>query len=412
MIVGEEWVNQDPLTISATQLQVFQLFEATLCPATKHRVDCKCDTIKRHYGPRPFKCTRFGCQFFRTGFESAADQNRHVLTHDRPYLCDRPNCEFGKIGFSSKSRLHAHLKYHENHKLISRAPEADIDGEDDMRLFLKDAVKDDNVDIVRAFNSEIRKFAEPLLREAVESSSLRMLELLLEASEGIQINQSKVLLWAVGAGNMAATQMLLDWGASAGKEYLWHKCISDAMSKRSPKMLELLLQYNTEDTSFESMIYDLYDSDIFIKDMNSVEEANVIMCLGLLRDWSSEKEHMGRVLTMNARKCCSIAIASFLLERGVDVNFHGKKHLTSLSTALYFASAKKGQRAANLMKFLLESGADPLLKPSRSTQLIANRPGPRNIQKWLGMTWEQLVEDSAKVHTASQKPAKERGALF
>lgn len=408
-ILGEKWVNQDPLTISTTQLRVFRLFEAALCPAKGHREDCKCNTIKRHYGPRPFKCNRFGCQFFRTGFESAADRNRHISTHDRPYRCDQPSCEFGNIGFSIKSRLNAHLKYYENHKSIPRVSESDIKGEYYMHLFLVDAVEADNVNVVRAFSSEVLQFAESLICHAAKSSSLRMLELLLEISKGIAIDQSKALYSAVDGDNMASTQLLLDRGASLDEKYGGRPCIWPAMSKKSPKMVELLLQYDNEGRLYKFMISQLRGSNFLPSKLDLVGEANAITCLGFVRDWSNEKDTMEELFKMNASRSCSVVIANFFLQRGVDVNSYGRS--TKGGTALYFASARRSQRAAELMKLLLESGADPVLRPGRSTKLIADKPGPRNIQKWFGITWEQLVENSAKVYAASLASAKETGAL-
>ncbi|KAL9036630.1 MAG: hypothetical protein Q9214_006046 [Letrouitia sp. 1 TL-2023] len=283
-----------------------------------------------------------------------------------------------------------------------------------MYLLLQDAVKNDDVDTVRAFTSEVVKFAMPLLCRAVQSSSLGILELLLEACEGLQIDQSNVLRCAVEADNLAATQMLLDRIASISDsqdklddmDYIYF-----ALRQRLPKMVELLLQYTTKDVFHKRKINIHYFKELIPSIPNPIEEANAIKCLGLLQNWI-KSENFDQCFKLNARGCCSVAIASFLLQSGVDVDTCSKPLGFRSSTALYSASKKNNQRAAELIRFLLESGANPLFRSTLYARYIADRPGPKNIQKWLGITWEQLVKDSAKVYDASLAPTKVHDAII
>jgi ankyrin repeat protein len=63
-------------------------------------------------------------------------------------------------------------------------------------------------------------------------------------------------------------------------------------------------------------------------------------------------------------------------------------------TPLHHAAKKTTTAAAELMKFLLLSGANPntsaLVRGKTLTPSMER--GARNISKWLGMTWDELVK--------------------
>lgn len=327
------------------------------------------------------------------------DRDRHLRIHDRPYRCDRVNCEFSQIGFSSESRLKVHLKYHQEKTKIHLDQQAEINSHDDMEELLLDAVKADNLAAVGNFISEVPKFAKQLIRQAVQSASCEMLELLLEACDDLQMNPLDVLPWAVKADNFEATQILLDWGASAdgGFSYIYH-----AMKNRSAEMIEVLLQYDLVENPLST--HSIYTITHVIPSRSEPDsDAKAIKCLSLLKNRTTERKPFDDCFIKNANLGCSIAIVRFLLQSGVDVNTRGAVGSADANTALYEASKKRGKSAAELMRFLPESGADPSLRGSR--KLIADKPGPRNISKWFGISWEQLVEESAKVYAGSSLPA-------
>ncbi|KAL8828541.1 MAG: hypothetical protein Q9191_002532 [Dirinaria sp. TL-2023a] len=182
---GESWVNEDPLTISTTQWRVHVLFEEILCSSPSNHA-----AMKRQYGSRLFKCNRLGCPLFRTGFESKPERDRHLRSHNRPYKCDRPNCDFAQMGFGSQARLTAHLRYHEKPTEGFMAARTESYEDDELELVLLDAVKANDLDFVR---DDVPRFRKALLFEAVKSSSLAMLELLLQECDREQINVWGVL---------------------------------------------------------------------------------------------------------------------------------------------------------------------------------------------------------------------------
>ena len=385
-------MDEDPLTISVTQLRVHGLLEAALCPSPDHRQGCECATLQRQYGSRLFKCSRLGCPFFRTGFEAKSERDRHLQTHNRPYKCDRPNCDFSHMGFGSQARLNVHLQHHEKQGRTPVAHLTNVDhNDDDVELIILDAVEANDLDLVRDFTVEIPRFSKKLLSHAVVSSSCEMLELLLEACKSEQDIGSTILSDAVRANNLEATRALLNRGAS---NYDLVSCISYAMINVSPEMIKVLLQYDTKDSRpkrFGSLSLRMpLPPDRF-------KEARVIQCLSLLRDRTKETKAFENCFVENAQRCYSIAIAKFLLRNGVNVNTTRRGY-----TALFWASTRRDQRAAELMRFLLESGADPDFKSIRKgVTPIADNHGPRNISEWLGISWEQLVEESRKKYAAS-----------
>ena len=400
-MLGVEWINHDPLTISSTQVRVFQLLESIVCQTSSHQENCKCNTMKGIYGPRLFKCNRFGCLLFRSGFESAKDRDLHLRTHDRPYRCDRPKCEFGQIGFSSQTRLNAHMKQHQANESTLQLPLFNITDCDDMEIFLLDAVEANNLDVIRKSASEVPSFAEQLIRKALQYGSRQMLESLLAACSSLRVAELCVLPWAVEANNLEAAQILLDQGHPVRQMKDDMKCMYLAISRCLPDMIEILLPYDPKDTSTSARKKNL--CAMIPMESGAELEARIIKCLDLLKKWPRDRHQFPDCLKINAQRGCSIAIAKFLLKTGVHVDHRGAS--SSGATALYLASGRKNQRAAEMMKFLWESGADPGKTPSGGRTRMSNRPGPANISKWFGVSWEQLVNESQKVYAESKQEA-------
>ena len=297
------------------------------------------------------------------------------------------------MGFGSQARLNVHLRHHEKQGTTPVARLAEVDNNDDVELILLDAVKANDLDLVRDFIEDVPRFHDKLLEEAVKLSSCEMLDALLNACNSEENIESTVLAYAVDADNLEAMRKLLDRGVSLHSKLGKYECMSHAMNNDSPEMIKLLLPYNPVQGSTQPILSHLIPSS---SQAEASREARVIQCLSLLRDWTREKQGFEKCFRTNAERCYSITIAEYLLRIGVDVNtreLDGK-------TALYWASSNKSKRSAELMKFLLESGADVELRP-KSIKSIGDRPGPRNISKWLGVSWEQLVEESRKKHAAS-----------
>lgn len=320
-----------------------------------------------------------------------------MRTHDRPYKCDRPNCDFSHMGFGSQARLNVHLQYHEKQgksPVAHIAHPVDSNDNEDVELIIIDAVKADDLDLVRDFIADVPRFSKKLLRQAVVSSSCEMLEVLLEACNSGQEVESSVLADAVKADNLEATRLLLNRGASVNSFFEVRGCIYHAMKNRSPEMIKVLM---ASSSVREASFIAIFDMLPLLPDIS--QEARTIQCLSLLRGWTKSEKVLEYCFVGNAQRCCSIAIAEYLLQHGVDVNTSTENGRISL----YLASHSKSKRAAELMKFLLESGADPRMASGPRDRPVADRPGPRNISKWFGISWEQLVEESQQKHATSLK---------
>ena len=385
--------------------------ESLLCRSAHHQERCKCAFIKDIYGSKPFKCPRFGCPTFRNGFESAEDRDLHLKTHDRPYRCDWPACDFGHIGFASQTRLNAHLKLHKgNDTAFQTSKDTHVD-RIYMERILLDAIKADDIDVIRASASEVPNFAETLLEEAVETTSPETLLLLLEICSGhVVLQNSPVLKRAIDIDNLDAVRLLLDRGFHyyALDWFANDKYLTGAILNRSPDMLKLLFQYYPEHV--RNINYYVPSSRFLPLDPSPELEARVVKCLGLLKTWTvNPRIYFTECFTNNSVGTLSIAVAKYLLKNGVSINAPDLTQSPS-ATALYLASAKTSLRAAELMKFLLESGASPEAKPNGETGSLSQRPGPANISQWFGLSWDQLVEESQKVYALSRPTGKKKNS--
>lgn len=305
------------------------------------------------------------------------------------------------MGFGSQARLNVHLQHHEKQGTSTMAHLAEINNNEDVELILLDAVKENDLDLIRDFIADVPNFHKKLLRQAVNSSSCEMLEVLLNACNSEENVESTILVHTVKADNLEASRMLLDRGASVDSRLGGHECMNHAMRNLSPEMIKLLLPYKPVQGTMAGRSLNMYWGVCCVipSQAGTSKEARAIQCLSLLRDWTREDKAFERCFKVNAERSRSIAIAEYLLRNGVDVNTRMQRG----NTALYAASAKNTQRAAEFMKFLLESGADPHAEVSSTSHPIADRPGPQNISKWLGISWEQLVEESREKHAASLK---------
>jgi ankyrin repeat protein len=116
----------------------------------------------------------------------------------------------------------------------------------------------------------------------------------------------------------------------------------------------------------------------------------------LLSQWESVGEikklkaaKLSYALGVVARTTCSIPLGRALLQYGADVN--GQKGKLAVSP-LQFAARKSSIENAEFMRFLLSAGADPE-HVSRSRK-PADEIGAKEIVRWLGMTWNELVEQT------------------
>jgi hypothetical protein len=106
-----------------------------------------------------------------------------------------------------------------------------------------------------------------------------------------------------------------------------------------------------------------------------------------------DTKYLGSTLAYVAQSCCSVRLATCLIEAGASVDHRNSARYL---TPLHHAARKTSAEAAELMKFLLECGADPEIEAGRSERRIRDEKGAKGISKWLGISWDELVEQIKK----------------
>ncbi|KAJ0114753.1 hypothetical protein J7T55_004494 [Diaporthe amygdali] len=92
-----------------------------------------------------------------------------------------------------------------------------------------------------------------------------------------------------------------------------------------------------------------------------------------------------------SRRCCSIDIAKFLLANGANID--GEQGGWSSKKPIVVAARKSSREAARFIEFLVKEGAStPIWVKGKA---LSELTGPRNIQQWIGITWEELIENNA-----------------
>lgn len=110
-----------------------------------------------------------------------------------------------------------------------------------------------------------------------------------------------------------------------------------------------------------------------------------------------ERTYLGAALGRVAATCRSVKLARYLVDAGAPVDF---RRSSKFLTPLHYAVTSDTPEAAELVKFLLVLGADPLAfsesipKHGKKIRRIRDEVGAKGISKWLGMSWDDLVENA------------------
>lgn len=98
---------------------------------------------------------------------------------------------------------------------------------------------------------------------------------------------------------------------------------------------------------------------------------------------------LGGALGNVAKTTYSLVLAKALLEYGAQIDFRRSSYYL---TPLHHTARQASPQAAELLKFLLYHGADPEPQSRRAKLKISEEKGPRNIAKWVGMSWDELIQ--------------------
>jgi Ankyrin repeat len=314
------------------------------------------------------------------------------------------------MGFQSQSQFQKHwLRCHQD---TAPKPNQLIDDPDDDEIqpLLFDLVTMGKLDEVSRLLPRFRELPREVKKElkklAAFAGSLAMVQLLLETFSPANDVSYNIIVESMKGENIE----VLSWAASEFQiedfhSYQLEPIHGAAMSSSAAEVLELW------EKNFSKL--NLWKSPCVVHAslIRAVKSPMLEIRLSTIwkeRALSGELNtgHLGIALKAVAETTCSIVLAKVLLECGADINF---KRTTMISerTPLHVAATKTTVAAAELMKFLLLSGADPNVsaevKRDKSggnrgryqrteTRTPSMERGAQNISKWLGMTWDQLVK--------------------
>ena len=403
-MVGGSWVNFDPLTTSQMMVRIQEQYES-LATDTGRLAQ-----IQLHYGSRLFKCTYMFCANSRRGFETRGERDMHVQNHGTPWKCSLPNCDFSTIGFSSKKRRDDHwLRLH-----LPTASELQERGGN--------------------FESLDPEEAQPLLFGFIIQEDVQNVQALLSSPGGTNLNAEVIAaarLMAAQQGSLAITQLLAPTNEMYAPDNIVLSALASedvdfadwALAKAQPndcaKFINVALGTKSEDVYavWEKHILDLLEKtrdpvkypvrpteDLFKKKLYTEIKDNGLKEYRLKHLWRKipckymSPEVLGDILVRIAKASCSLHLAQEVLDLGAPVDY--PTNYKNGITALQAAARKNTQEAALLMQLLISEGAST---KGRGIEIdISILRGPKNIAKWLGMSWDELLEQYP--NTRSQNP--------
>lgn len=405
----DSWTNLDPFVLSYASLRIYQQFESLLCPGENHMASCNCPKLKRLYGKRLFRCKYAICQSQQIAFETRSNRDAHCRSHDRAYKCPHSSCDFSSLGFLSRSQLNKHMDNCHPHAVAKPIHLIQNPDEDEIVPLLSDMIAMGMTAEVSTlcprFKTLDKSLRKRLLQEAAFSGSLQMFQCLLDtwnwkdylllicANESIKGEHTEVLQWiAPRIPNIKlshtyftdmATFMRLGANTESAEVFeIWKKHAASYKLRTSPFIVEETVFQNVKDPVKQERLAGVLS-----------EQAS----LGQLTTY-----HLSRALKSVASTTCSVSITKVLLDKGADVDFRSKnwKGNETIKTPLISAAAKRTKEAAEMMRLLLLAGADPNASFQRNKdsepKTAATELGAQGISKWLGLTWDELVEWAAE----------------
>lgn len=384
-----------------------------LCETNNHLPDCSCQELKTLYGSNLYKCDRPGCLLYRIGFDTAAERNEHVRRHTRPFKCQIPNCPYTEFGFATANQLAAHsTQAHEERPSIATTEWKELSSEDAIRAILIDAVKENDLSIIRERDKEVKKFTLSLLLTAYqERSSEVMIKHLLETFSksffgSVQLIPmisliDKIFEASVNHGNYdvfrGPNELLTFW-----KYHTRHRSVSQRTgpfhlvgSTRCVDLIEAILSATNHPERSDLVVSSLLEFSplclsIVPSEPDTQEELLALECLSRVKSHPLFPTVLHALFISVGKGCCSIAIAEFLLANGANIDWS----TTIVSQMpIVFAARKTSKEAARFIEFLVRKGATTPMRVRGKD--FRDLPGPRNIQNWIGITWDELARQSA-----------------
>lgn len=248
---------------------------------------------------------------------------------------------------------------------------------------------------------KVNKFTEAeLVLMAAGQGSLPIIRLFLEWDDAKQeprnaaVKFGVVIRDAIQSGNIELTRWILDkaiaWGCMGTGRH--RETVVAVLKSDSAEVFDIWRD-NIKSNRYHDryLAQELFEKTVLNtakkfpdQEMRMIESWRRLLDMGRIH-----RSDLGRALTIVAQTTCSIEQAKALLELGAPIDYP-KSERGRGYTALHWASKKTSEEAAHFMKFLLLEGADP--KAESGNAKLAKEEGARQIETWLNMTWDQLVE--------------------
>ncbi|KAH8887852.1 hypothetical protein GQ53DRAFT_872606 [Thozetella sp. PMI_491] len=394
------WEDLDPLTTSKRLVNIRERYDALLRDEDNHT------SLRFHYGINLFKCTYPFCVSSRWGFKSKGNYEAHIKDHGRVWKCSLQSCDFSWIGFGSKKSRDEHwMKYHlvAARQLQEGSNDFDkLDPEDSQPILFR-LVIDDDIERVQLLLSS--KGGKRLKAEVIagarqyavgEHGSLAMIKLL--APEKEKYVPFDILKSALKTGYIDLVKWVLP--RTKASNYIKPDLTKAMLGIESNEIYALwedhiLLKLDEmgegpRDRGSDFRVDDIFSNALFSSAKeDGVKEARLKSTLRKLKQ-HMQPNTLGNILVRIANTSCSLALAKEVISLGAPINpTYG--FTSGRTTALRAAARQTTQAAAILMQFLILNGARTESLPTEKD--IGTEIGALQIAKWLGVTWEELVEE-------------------
>lgn len=421
--------------------RIHRALDARLCegpqgwlPPRQRECHEDCARIIFHFGSRPYKCQFSQCERWRRGFVNRSLRDKHRRSHDLPWKCLVHGCEFAKIGFLSRAMRENHLKEHHRDGQLQSMFDSRIINKDSVEPLLSDLIRGNRVEVVRKFldnfdlsNDNLGEGFHRLRLLAAYAASGDILHLLDQAADKANVTLSQqpskhdYVFEAIRGRNLSTLKYLTTCSAPSDDSWKW----SDTWLNRSEKskdMCQLMSMDWTEGTELwckwhrkrpdsdqetasklaEIVSYHLAsDGPLKVAAKHRGGEQQLFYIWKhpeFIRSFNDGGALATRMMKHVAGFSCSTALAEYLLEKGAQIN--GRRGTTT-KTALFCAAERDSFEGASMMRFLLEHGAEPEAemdvssrRNGRHKRHIRDQVGPKNIRKWLGKDWDELVQET------------------
>ncbi|KAI1416816.1 hypothetical protein F5Y13DRAFT_204160 [Hypoxylon sp. FL1857] len=376
----------DPLKVFSARRKFRQHLEGMICQESEHRLDCRCKELTPLYGTRLYHCDQHFCHAYRNGFESKLARDRHLGVHQRRHKCSIANCLFGEIGFHDTIELQRHM---------SSAHSPQISGEDTSHPssistiqalnwldVLEDAIKSDQAELARELllSRKQERGINPgkLLTLACCSASLDTITCLVDVFSDYNYGLSEALAAALETENLPIVKFLLSRGANmssyAGTDYARHHI---------PRTrLDMTMAHSGYIRALRKIFY-----SPAIRGATADEAWSRFNGIKRYILWPEAYAEGAAYAAVGG----SILSLRICLENGGNPNgsiVGGTPHHSIWRSALYCAVKLGTNKGAEIVRLLLQNGADPESEHSKGMKRLV---GMREIEGCFGLTWGEVV---------------------